>query len=279
MEKKIISPYHFVLLKALISFKEKGDYKSTLTINDRIKIGKESGISDRTLDRIFGQGNDARLSFSGTTLDLLCSWLEKGKSWNDFVKSQLVPTEQLDSDAKKSFPESVYTLLSNYENFENFILKQPKGRNYISENKNNAELRDFSKRIYIELITRKAAIAFDEDNDVIIEIYDSWYKLFSIIREELKNLPINNIRDFSDLTTPIGLAEEILNQILRPHLTKNQAKFRLWFMQTRKIKRHDSTSPQELQKKYPKYHLLKLEIEETNLKLMKISEFLFEFAG
>src|SRR3989442_1125827 len=33
-------------------------------------------------------------------------------------------------------------------------------------------------RAWAELVTRKAALLFDEENDVIVEVYDSWYQLF-----------------------------------------------------------------------------------------------------
>jgi hypothetical protein len=44
-------------------------------------------------------------------------------------------------------------------------------------------------RIYIELVTRKAAIPIDVDKDVLVEVYNSWYSMFKTIREEIKNLP------------------------------------------------------------------------------------------
>ena len=55
--------------------------------------------------------------------------------------------------------------------------------------KRNTENLFIANRIYLELVTRKAALPFDEDNDVIVEVYDSWYTLFSTIREEIKNVP------------------------------------------------------------------------------------------
>jgi N6-adenosine-specific RNA methylase IME4 len=48
-------------------------------------------------------------------------------------------------------------------------------------------------RIYIELVTRKAAIPIDVDKDVLVEVYNSWYSMFKTIREEIKNLPVKNI--------------------------------------------------------------------------------------
>ncbi|MOA16575.1 hypothetical protein D3C78_1367960 [compost metagenome] len=40
-------------------------------------------------------------------------------------------------------------------------------------------------KLYVQLTTRKAAIPIDEDNDIIVEIYDSWYELFKTTRDYL----------------------------------------------------------------------------------------------
>ena len=93
----------------------------------------------------------------------------------------------------------------------------------------NNENLFIANRIYIELTTRKAAIPFDEDNDVIAEVYDSWYKLFGIIREEIKSVPGRYLKDHDPTSALIGLTTRILNEGLRPHLTQYQARFRKWY--------------------------------------------------
>src|SRR5258707_11700113 len=47
---------------------------------------------------------------------------------------------------------------------------------------------------WAELITRKAAQPFDSDNDVIVEIYDSWRELFKEFRELVKSIPAEEVR-------------------------------------------------------------------------------------
>ncbi len=37
---------------------------------------------------------------------------------------------------------------------------------------------EIAHKVYVELITRKVGIEFEEDKDVIIEIYNSWYAFF-----------------------------------------------------------------------------------------------------
>lgn len=90
----------------------------------------------------------------------------------------------------------------------------------------NYENLFIANRIYIELTTRKAAILIDEINDSIEEIYDSWYNLFGIIRDEIKTVPGKYLKDHNPTLALIGLTRKILNDGIRPHLTEHQAKFR-----------------------------------------------------
>ena len=49
----------------------------------------------------------------------------------------------------------------------------------------------------MELSTRKIAIPFDIENDVIDEVYDSWYNFFSTARELLKEDGIITEEEFN----------------------------------------------------------------------------------
>jgi hypothetical protein len=84
-------------------------------------------------------------------------------------------------------------------------------------------------RIYIELVTRKAAIPIDVDKDVLVEVYNSWYSMFKTIREEIKNLPGDYLVDNESTKKLVDLTIEILNDGLRAHLTTYQAEFRKWY--------------------------------------------------
>ena len=128
-----------------------------------------------------------------------------------------------------------------------------------------------ANRIYIELITRKAAIPIDKEKDVLIEIYASWYALFKIIREEIKSLPgeilINN--DKSNML--IDLTIDVLNKGLRPHLTEYQAEFIKWYEHAVKVD-NENKSPREIQKKYPKFDELTKSMLEVNATLKQYCE-------
>ena len=100
-------------------------------------------------------------------------------------------------------------------------------------------------------------------DDVIKEVYDSWYKFFETARELLKDIPGNRIPYSGDL---IELTEKVLNIGLRPHLTKWQAKYRRWYEE--ELKR-DSGTPQDIQKKYPEYDALVEDLIETNEKMIE----------
>ena len=113
---------------------------------------------------------------------------------------------------------------------------------------------------------------FDENHDVISEIYDSWYSLFKEFRELIKTIPAVHIAADKDTEKLVNLMVAVLNDGLRPHLTKWQAKFRRWF-NYQIDKRHDDC-PQDIQKDFPQYQDLIRELKELNGELQKYSEFL-----
>ena len=81
-------------------------------------------------------------------------------------------------------------------------------------------------RIWTELVTRKAALPVDPEHDVIVEIYDSWYRLFTKVRELISDIPADLLRTEKRLNIVL-IATQTLNKGLRPHLTKWQAKYLL----------------------------------------------------
>ena len=88
--------------------------------------------------------------------------------------------------------------------------------------------RQIAYKIWVELSTRKVGLEIDLDNDVISEIYDSWYSFFSVTRELIKDVPVSKLRR-KDTERIIALSIDVLNTGIRPHLTKWQARFRRWY--------------------------------------------------
>lgn len=155
-----------------------------------------------------------------------------------------------------------------WQTLEIEISGSPKARFKVERNFENLYI---ANRIYIELITRKAAIPFDEEDDVIDEIYNSWYKLFGIIREEIKAVPGKYLRDHDATQSLIGLTEKILNDGLRPHLTRYQAKYKKWLREYEIIPENRIKTPQTIQRDYPEYNELVKSLKEVNKTLMDYS--------
>jgi hypothetical protein len=127
-------------------------------------------------------------------------------------------------------------------------------------------------RAWVELSTRKAGLPFDEHNDVIVEIYDSWYELFARMREFVKDIPAQKLRNSNDTREVVRLLVEALNNGLRPHLTLWQAKFRRWYAAQLELQK--DASPQEIQRKYPEYDTLVKDLKLVNQQLVEYSKVL-----
>jgi len=126
--------------------------------------------------------------------------------------------------------------------------------------------------IWVELSTRKIGLEIDFENDVISEIYDSWFGFFTVTRDLVKGIPAQKVRRDSTQKI-IRLSIEVLNTGLRPHLTKWQARFRHWYdRELRKYDEGDGTEvldPQLIQERFPKYDELKADMERVNKSLIK----------
>lgn len=127
--------------------------------------------------------------------------------------------------------------------------------------------RQIAYKIWVELSTRKVGLEIDLDNDVISEIYDSWYSFFSVTRELIKDVPVSKFRR-KDTERIIALSIDVLNSGIRPHLTKWQARFRRWYkFQLQKEENYDC-HPQDIQKKFSDYEELKKDILAVNKNLI-----------
>lgn len=121
--------------------------------------------------------------------------------------------------------------------------------------KSNNEVRQIAHVAWAELTTRKAGILFDERNDVIVEVYDSWYQLFKTIRELVKTVPACQLKN-ENTKKLVNVLVNSLNVGLRPHLTIWQAKFRKWYAYELQKENNCDKTPQEIQKNYSEYDKL-----------------------
>ncbi|HTU10158.1 MAG TPA: hypothetical protein VMG08_04595 [Allosphingosinicella sp.] len=136
----------------------------------------------------------------------------------------------------------------------------------------NMSDKQIAYAIWVELSTRKIGIAIDFEDDVVAEIYDSWFEFFSVTRELIKGVPVSKVRRDSTQAI-IKLSIEVLNEGLRPHLTKWQARFRRWY--DKQLKKYDDGEgaevlyPQQIQAEFPQFQELKVDMERVNQALMR----------
>lgn len=178
-------------------------------------------------------------------LSSLLFWLFKIYTKKGKVHKDIVPVKL---KYKYSGAEIEYNIVRNYQNVE------------------------IAHKIYIELITRKAAIEIEENKDVVVEVYNSWYLLFKITREELKKISGNLLICNKTSEELINLLTDILNKGLRPHLTEYQAKFRKWYDEELSKNENKSLSPQEIQRKYGEYHNLINSMKDVNQLLIEYAK-------
>ena len=142
--------------------------------------------------------------------------------------------------------------------------------------KPNTQDIQVAHKVWAELVTRKAALPIDVENDVISEIYDSWYALFGSVRDLIGTIPAQLVRKEKSTREIVRITTEALNDGLRPHLTRWQARFRNWYAQNEE--RLKDISPQELQKDFPEYDALISDMKEVNKKMIQYASELRKIA-
>lgn len=133
-------------------------------------------------------------------------------------------------------------------------------------------------KAWVELATRKAGLPFDEEHDVIAEVYNSWYELFREMRALTKQIPADKVRNSEDTQNLLNLLVDALNKGLRPHLTQWQAKFRRWYEDALKESANKGKTPQQIQKEYSEYNALVSDLKEVNKELVEYTNFIREIA-
>jgi hypothetical protein len=123
-------------------------------------------------------------------------------------------------------------------------------------------------KTYVQLKSRKAALPFDENYDLVEEVYNSLYELFKINRELLMLLPLDDVKRDNGMAK---LQMRVLNEGVRPHLTKWQAQFRSWWKRELNNPDNANLTPQEIQRKFPHYDELIDDIKLLNSQLDEYS--------
>lgn len=130
--------------------------------------------------------------------------------------------------------------------------------------------------MWTELVTRKAAIPIDEDNDVIIEVYDSWYAMFLAVRKLIGDIPASLLRRHQSTQEIVRITTTTLNEGLRAHLTEWHARLRNWYKQhSNELK---EKTPQQLQEEYADYQDLMRDLRQVNEQLIAYADALHKIA-
>ena len=159
-------------LQYFFSFELKS-YNKALHFRYNNNNNSDKGLSTTTISHAWKCEGKETDGATKDFRDLLCYFAFK-MNWSETLEFLKINEE-----------EEIQRTIEKKEEFKS----QKEGIPYISTV--NSEIQKFANNIYIELITRKAGIPIDENNDVIEDIYNSWYKLFCIIRDEIKALPEN----------------------------------------------------------------------------------------
>lgn len=130
-------------------------------------------------------------------------------------------------------------------------------------------------KMHVQLVTRKAALPFDPEHDLIWDVYDSLFTLFAETRALLLDLPPREFEQASGVAT---LILKVQNDGVRPHLTAWQADFRRWWLRTECLEGNKDRAPQEIQRDYPRYSELVADLQKTNIELRKYADELLRIA-
>lgn len=140
------------------------------------------------------------------------------------------------------------------------------------------EIRRVAYQAWVEIQTRKAGLLFDDEHDVIAEIYDSWYQLFGVLRALSKSIPAECYAGDDDACKLVNVLLESLNDGLRPHLTRWQARFRRWYATAAEKDGATNRSPQEIQRDFPEYARLVDDLKAVNKRFVDFATDLHRLA-
>ncbi|MBI4027463.1 MAG: hypothetical protein HY360_20930 [Verrucomicrobia bacterium] len=124
-------------------------------------------------------------------------------------------------------------------------------------------------KMYVQLQTRKAALPFDEDHDVIVNVLDSLHDMFPITRELLSEVNPHHGKSQKSIA---DFVLRVLNDGIRPYLTRWHATYRRWWDAAIEDPENKNKSMQEIQCAFPKYKKLTIDLKKMNDELAKYAE-------
>jgi len=124
-------------------------------------------------------------------------------------------------------------------------------------------------KMYVQLKTRKAALPFDEEHDVIVDVFGSLHEIFPITRDLLSEL---NPHQGEAQKSIADFVLRVLNDGIRPHLTRWHATYQMWWNKAIDMPDNKGKSPQEVQRAFPQYADLTADMKRMNDELIKYAE-------
>ncbi len=140
----------------------------------------------------------------------------------------------------------------------------------------DTETKRVAHQAWIEIKSRKVGLPFEVGLDVIDEVYNSWYKLFGALRDLAKSIPADRLEHCDDTRNVVALLMKALNEGLRPHLTKWQAKFRRWYDSELTNEQNNGKSPQDIQQQFPQYDELVADLRKVNEEFVRFADSLYK---
>ena len=141
--------------------------------------------------------------------------------------------------------------------------------------KPNAADRQIAYQIWVELNTRKVGLPLDLNNDVIDDVYSSWYSFFGVTRDLIKEIPASKFRRV-ETERLVRLSIDILNVGVRPHLTEWQARFRRWYQKALTDNANVEMAPQDIQKMFPFFNELQEDLLKVNSELIMYRKSMYQ---
>jgi hypothetical protein len=130
--------------------------------------------------------------------------------------------------------------------------------------------------LWVEISTRKLGNKIDTEYDLIKKVHESYYEFFKIARNILKEIPAEKIRN-KETQKIINLVLEILNQEIRPYLTKWHAELEKWYRDN--SEKYKNLTTVEFEQKFPKYNELMKELLNLNQKIIELNNSLRTLIG
>ena len=129
--------------------------------------------------------------------------------------------------------------------------------------------RQLAYTFFMDMTNRKVALPIDWKDDTLSDVYASWKRFFDNSVSLLKNFPVEQATESRPI---IHLLQEILHQVLRPHLTRWQAAYRRWYETNHTRKELRNLRPQEVQRHFPDFAALRNDFEATQGKVRNYAQ-------